>query len=137
MPQGIYQLKEEGHELIEELVAGGMRLMGHRGVYGILRRRLKVPEGKQHFGAMNKEWEVINAVNELKEMLLSKKKNKRHLSEKDRADHNITPVLPTQFLPRDQWGKAMQGLEEYKKQNGPFYIRVGKTLWKVGIMKLT
>lgn len=110
---GIYQLKERGHNLIDELKSLGMRLNGHRGIYGKLRRMLKVPEEKAHFSNMTKEWEVVAAVGALETMLIQRKKQKyKHLRAEDIIPHEkrTKPYLPDVYLSREDRLRAMAEL---------------------------
>lgn len=116
MQKTLYQLKEEGHELIAELEALGMRQNGHRGIYSILRRKLKVEAGKEHFSNMTREWEVQNAIDELKSMLFLRREKKKHvffrLKPDEKVKAGIQDTLTQVFLPREERLKAMQELHK-------------------------
>lgn len=65
-PAELLQLKEDGHRLIDQLVASGVT----RGtVYRRLAKRLGIPEPAAHFGPMNKIAEAQLAVDTLKSWL--------------------------------------------------------------------
>lgn len=126
---GIYQLKERGHDLIDELEALGMKLNGHRGVYSRLRRMLKVPEEKAHFSNMFTEWELVAAVGALESMLIQKKmQTHKHLRPDDIIPNDIRTklYLPDVYLPHDKMKEALAELSNTKVVIGPDQVWIVK-----------
>lgn len=107
---GNYKLKERGHELIDELRILGMGMSGRRGIYGRLRRRLKVVEGKEHFANMHHDWEMERAIRELEYMLACRKIKKGLLPKEKRP--KVEPLLPNMTLPRVDRLRALEALKK-------------------------
>ena len=80
-PVELLKLKQEGHDLIDALVSTGLS----RGkVYRRMAKRLKRPQGKEHFGKMNAIGEAREAVDLLATWL------------KDRLDAKEREINPPQ-----------------------------------------
>lgn len=118
----IYQLKEEGHNLIYELQEKGMKTYGHRGIYAKMRRKLKCEAGKEHFSRMHKETEVIKAIQVLEKML---GKQTSIIESPDHIDYRKT------ILPRAERLKAMEALKLLPKPVKPLWKRI---LARIGVV---
>lgn len=109
-PMRLLELKQEGHDLIDELILTGVT---RSKVYNRMRKRLKRAPGKEHFGKMNTVAEAQEAVDLLAQWMLDR-------VEAQERERNPPPPKAVRrradTLPHDQYLKAMEELRKHRAQ---------------------
>lgn len=110
----LIELKQEGHDLIDELVSLGT---SRSKVYGKLKKRLKRGEGREHFRHMHTVADAQTAVNALSEMVTFKRDALARGSMPARS--KVTQKrkrLKEAILAQSEMQKALTGLAERNKR---------------------
>lgn len=106
----LHQLKIEGHDLIDEIVAHGIE---RNRIYHSLRMRLQVPYGKEHFSKMRTRQEVERAIDKLNEILLQVKRqevNSHSILKPSKPKKPKPPSSGTKQLKKEQNTAYRDGL---------------------------